>query len=662
MILDFKWVAVFNIMIPTPHLDHCSFLIRLKRHLSAQILRNQLTPYKTMKSLKRLTIVSMLLACASVAFAKIDRVEPENWWVGMKEPTFQLMLHGNGIGGSEVKVDGNGVTLKEAITVDSPNYLFLYLSMSEATGEGVTEITLSKDGKMLETINYSIKARMQKAEDFKGFDNTDVLYLLMPDRFANGDPSNDVVEGTLEAKVDRAEPYGRHGGDLQGLIDRLDYLQDLGVTGLWLNPVTENDMPDSSYHGYATTDFYKVDPRLGTNELYRELADEGRERGIKIVLDMVFNQCGVEHWWMEDLPTKDWINHIDEPKMTNHLKTANLDPYVAPEEKELLSTGWFVPSMPDMNLRNPLLKDYLIQNTIWWTEYLGLGGIRMDTHPYPDKHAMSEWGARMMMEYPNFNITGEEWNGNPVIVAYWQDDQANPDGYDGNTPSMLDFPFQESIHRAFSDEGPRTGVRELYDMLAMDALYTHANNNVTFFSNHDMARFYMVTGESLLKYKNALVFLTTSRGIPHLYYGDEVLMTHHESWGHGHIRNNFYGGWEGDEKDAVSGKGLTKEEKEAQSFTKKLLNWRKNASAVHYGKLLHYLPQDDIYVYFRSDDSQQLMIVINDNEKEAQLDLERFAPAIGDFKQGTDVLSGKTYSLEKPLKLKAQTPLVLELM
>ncbi|MCB0571286.1 MAG: cyclomaltodextrinase N-terminal domain-containing protein, partial [Phaeodactylibacter sp.] len=388
----------------------------------------------------RLTLLlsCWLLAGTSLSFGqdRISRIEPPNWWVGMKNPALQLMVHGNAISALHPSIDYPGVRIERVIQVENPNYLFINLLIEPQARPGKLEMAFSHDGRVVERHSYELRARAPGAAEIEGFTNADAMYLITPDRFANGDPDNDLVAGMRE-KPNRQNPGGRHGGDIKGMINSLDYIAGMGFTAIWLNPVLENDMQEYSYHGYSTTDFYKVDSRFGTNALYKQLADAARAKGIKMIMDMIANHCGSEHWWMKDLPTHDWINFQDGFVPTNHRKPVIQDPYVSQYDYTHFADGWFVATMPDLNQRNELMAAYLIQNSIWWVEYLGLAGIRMDTYPYPDKDFMADWSCAVMAEYPNLNIVGEEWVGNPDYVSFWQRGKKNPNGYTSCLPSLM---------------------------------------------------------------------------------------------------------------------------------------------------------------------------------------------------------------------------------
>ncbi|MEL6674893.1 MAG: glycoside hydrolase family 13 protein [Bacteroidota bacterium] len=594
------------------------------------------------------------------AQSPIQRVEPPNWWVGMKEPGLQLMVHGENIANYEVKVAHEGVKLERVIKVTSPNYLFLDLHIAPSAKPGKVALTFA-DGKKTMDYQWELWEREDGSAERKGFSNKDVLYLITPDRFANGDPSNDMVEGMRE-KPNRKFKGGRHGGDIEGIRQHLDYIADMGFTAIWVNPVLENDMEEYSYHGYSTTDFYKVDPRFGSNESYRSMAREAREKGISLIMDMIVNHCGSLHWWMEDMPSEDWINVWPTYTGTNHRKSLWQDPYASSLDRKIFADGWFVPTMPDLNQRNQEMATYLTQNAIWWIEYLGLSGIRMDTYPYPEQDYMTEWTRRVMEEYPNFNVVGEEWYNDPSIVAYWQRGKQNPNGYTSDLPSLMDFPLQETMARALvTEESWGDGWIDLYERLAQDFMYADPHNLVVFPDNHDMSRIFSQLNEDIDLFNLAMAYTATIRGIPQIYYGTEILMKNPGTTDHGIIRSDFPGGWAGDKVNAASGEGLSKEAKAAQAMMKKLLNWRKSATAVHTGKLIHFVPEESVYVYFRYDAQQKIMVILNKNKGDYELNLDRFAEVLQDAAVGQEVLSGRSYRLEEKLALPPMTPLILEL-
>lgn len=581
-------------------------------------------------------------------------MEPPFWWVGMENSQLQLLVKGESIGTTTAVELNNaqGVSVKEIHKADSPDYLFIDLQIDEHAEPGTIELAFRKGKKTVASYQYQLKERTISPTE--GIDNSDVIYLITPDRFANGDQTNDSVDH-LEDKLNRQHYNGRHGGDLQGIISRLDYMQELGVTALWLNPVLENAMPEVSYHGYAITDYYQVDPRYGSNALYKQLAAELKKRDMKLIMDMVFNHSGVEHWWMSEPPFDDWIHHHPEHKITNHAMASISDPYGVESERALMETGWFVSVMPDLNHNNPFMETYLIQNSIWWIEYAGLDGIRMDTYPYNNKQTMQRWADRVLSEYPDFYLVGEVWIGSEAQEAYWAPQAPGAEYHSGLT-SITDFPLCNAIHAAFKADGD---VRSLYDVLSKDFLYAQPDANKIFADNHDMDRFFHTIGEDVGRFKNAMTFLLTTRGIPQLYYGTEILMSKFGE--HGVLREDFPGGWEEDLRDAFSPEGRTTPENEAFDHLKKLLNWRKTSAAVTEGGLRHYAPYDNIYVYSRSHDDETIVVLINNNAKEMTLNLARYHEILAGSPSGYDVLTGAQVLLEDELLLPANESLVLKL-
>jgi glycosidase len=608
-----------------------------------------------------LTFVSLFFVVDAAAASRIEHLEPPFWWTGMVSSRLELMVHGDRIGELEPTLDYPGVTIEAVHRTGNPDYLFIELKLSDSVAAGEFDIDFRHRGRSQLRHRYELRAREPGSAERKGFDGSDVIYLITPDRFANGDPSNDRVESLVEGP-DRKAPYGRHGGDLQGIIDRLDYIADMGYTQMWLNPVLENDQPEASYHGYAATDFYRVDARFGSNALYRKLAAEAAAKGIGLIMDFVPNHTGSEHWWMGDMPSEDWVNHGGQFVGTTHKRESLFDPNAATSDRNRFSDGWFVPSMPDLNQQNPRLATYLIQNSIWWVESAGLSGIRVDTWPYPDKDFLTEWGRRLTEEYPNLNIVGEEWVTNPAIVAYWQRGSLRRDGYESHLPSLMDFPLHDAaVKGLLEDEGWGTGLDRIYSMLANDFLYADPHNLVVFPDNHDMSRIYTQLGERFDLYRMALVFFLTTRGIPQLYYGDEILMANPGTDSHGAIRSDFPGGWPGDAVNGFTGEGLTDLQREAQEFARTLLNWRKTATAIHRGKLTQFAPEGPTYTYFRHDDRQKLMVVINKAPGAQPLDISRFEEMLDGERYGADVITGRRFPLDESFAVPARTALVLEL-
>ena len=614
-----------------------------------------------MKTTSTIVNLFILLIYPVLVMAQIDHFEPPFWWAGMRNPHLQLLVHGKDISEKNVSINYAGVELESICLVENPNFIFINLKISPDTKAGKFDIQFSLGDRTSESYTYELRERDPGSSERNGFNNSDVLYLVMPDRFANGDPSNDEVKGMKEG-LNRDELYGRHGGDLKGIMDHINYISEMGFTAIWLNPVLENDQPKESYHGYATTDFYKVDERIGTNEDYRKLGELAKENGIKLIMDMIFNHCGSEHWWMKDMPSTDWINYFPDYTITNHRRTVNQDPHASDYDSQIFTDGWFVPTMPDLNLRNPFMANYLIQNSIWWIEYVGLSGIRMDTYPYPYKVAMSEWNKRVLEEYPDFNMVGEEWSENPAIVSYWQRGQTNSDGYQGELPSLMDFPLQNALSRALNEpENWSTGLIRLYETLACDFLYPDPDNLVVFPDNHDMSRFSMQVGMKVDLFKLGIAYILTTRGIPQIFYGTEILMTHTEGNEHGHIRKDFPGGWQGDKINGFTGKGLTPQELEIQDYFKRLLMWRKTNPAVISGELTHFVPQNGVYVYFRYNKESKVMVILNKNDKEQLLKLDRFREVLSYNMKGTDVITGTEYELKDGILIPASYPLILEI-
>ena len=595
-----------------------------------------------MKQLLSLLIILITLNVFGID-TDLERVEPPNWWTGMKSPDLQLMIYGKNISATDVSIDYSGVELVSVTKVENPNYLFVDLKLAKDVEPGKFDIQFKDGKKVVQTYSYELWERKENSASREGFNTADVICLITPDRFANGNSSNDEVEGMKEG-LDRSDKWGRHGGDIRGIINSLDYLRELGYTAVWLNPVLENDMSRESYHGYACTDFYKVDARFGTNEEYIELNEELEKRGMKLIMDLIFNHCGSEHWWMHDMPMKDWINNYPDYKITNHRRTVNQDPHASESDWKGMVEGWFVPTMPDMNQNNPFLAKYLIQNSIWWVEYVGLEGIRQDTWPYPDKYMMAEWTKELLEEYPDFNIVGEEWSLNPAIVSYWQKGKINADGYKNYAPSMMDFPLQSAVSEGLrNEESWDRGLIQIYEALSNDFQYPDAENLVIFPDNHDMSRFFVQVGENVDLLKMGMAFFLTTRGIPQVYYGTEILMRHDGSE-HGDIRADFPGGWEGDKINAFTGEGMTEAQKDMQKYVANIQNWRKTANAIHHGKLMHFVPEDATYTYFRYTDDEAVMVILNKNESEKTVQTDRFKEVMSEYTAGKEIISGKDIS------------------
>ncbi|MDO4461146.1 MAG: glycoside hydrolase family 13 protein [Bacteroidia bacterium] len=611
----------------------------------------------------RITIIAALMAMlGSTAIAqsiRIQHVEPQNWWVGFKNPTLQLMIHAKDIAKTSVTVDYPGVTLEQTIAVQNPNYLFLDLNIASNTAAGTVPIKFMLKNKVVATLQYELKARAEGSAERIGFSSQDAMMLVMPDRFVNADPSNDDVPSMLE-KSDRNAPYGRHGGDLAGIAQHLDYFTDLGMTALWLNPIQENNMPQSSYHGYAITDYSNVDARFGTNADFKALVEKCHEKGLKVIMDMVFNHCGSNHWWMHDLPCASWLNQSQENHdISNFRLSTQGDPHVAQVDLDRATRAWFDHSMPDMNLTNPLVCNYFIQNSMWWVEEFGLDGIRQDTYPYPDKHAMTMWNVRINDEYPNFNMVGETWISSTAKVSYWQKDAHNADGYNSELKTIMDFPLRDAICAAFNENvGWDTGLQRLYDVLADDYHYANTNNLLVFAENHDCGRFLHTMQGDVRKQKMATAFLAAVRGIPQLYIGSEVLMDG-DGAQHSEIRKDFPGGWAGDELNFFTAR--PEREDDMYQYTAKVFNFRKTCEAIHNGTLLHYLPQNNLYVLFRQTEKENVMLILNATEEARVFDAKHYAEGLRGMTKGQDIISDQNINVES-LSIPAMSAMLIKLI
>jgi neopullulanase len=614
-----------------------------------------------MKKVLLLLLITQTFAIAQKTRPAFHHVEPAFWWTGMKNSSLQILFHNKetNIGDYKAEVQYPGVVLKETKKVENPHFLFLSFEISPSAQPGIISIVFTA-GKKKITHPYELKAKSAEKNRIQGFNTSDVLYLIMPDRFANGDTKNDSLPGMFEG-VHREGGEKRHGGDIKGITDHLDYIKDLGVTTVWLNPVLENNQHRSSYHGYAITDLYNVDKRFGGNNAYLEFINRAHSLGLKVVQDMVMNHIGIDHWLMNDLPEKTWINQWPEFTRSNYQGNVISDPYQSKFDKDKMSNGWFDTTMPDVNQRNELFATYLIQNTLWWIEYAGLDGIRMDTQPYPDKDFMSRWGKEVIAEYPTFTIVGEVWINSVPTTAYWQKGMKNGDGYESNLQVVTDFPFCFTVPQALTEKpGWDTGMRRIYTLLAQDFIYPDPNRNLTFLDNHDMTRFFLSVGKDLNKFKMGLAFLLTTRGIPQLYYGGEILMDGDGGY-HPNVRKDFPGGWPGDQMNAFTKEGRTKEQNEAFDYMRTLLSWRKSTSAIHNGKLVHYIPEDNIYVYFRFNEQQTIMVVLNGNDTVKTLDTKRFEENMKGLGKATNVMTKSAVADLKTLQLEAQSALILEL-
>lgn len=614
-------------------------------------------------------LISLALILSSMtmqAATKIDHIEPENWYVGMKNSSLQLMVYGKNIRDSRVSVDYPGVKIDSLVRLDSPNYLFVYLNLS---GAKPGNMVLNIDGKK---VNYPLKARTMSGDKRIGFDNSDVLYMLMPDRFASGRNITKPMKGLNPYVVDRSKPSLRHGGDLEGVRQHLDYFNQLGVTALWFTPVLENNLPDmnsqSSYHGYATTNYYRVDPRFGTNEDYARLVAEAHAKGLKVVMDMIFNHCGYDHPWVKDMPSKDWFNTPEWMKkgdsyylQTSYKLTPVLDPYASKVDKRETVDGWFVRSMPDLNQKNPHVMTYLIQNSEWWIETIGIDGIRMDTYPYADRKAMSQWMKILNEEYPNFNTVGETWVTEPAYTAAWQKD-SKLSKVNSYLKTVMDFSFYDKINLAKHEETDAwwKGLNRIYNSLCYDYLYENPSSVMAFIENHDTDRF-LENGKDTLALKQALALLLTINRIPQLYYGTEVLMNGTKEVTDGNVRCDFPGGFAGDKHNAFTAEGRTKAENAMFNWLSKLLKWRRNNMVITKGKQIQFIPYKGVYVIARQWNDQTILTILNGTSQPVTLPLDRYAEVIGNHQEAKDVISGRKVKLGSELQLKARDTKVIEL-
>lgn len=596
--------------------------------------------------------------------AQIERVEPAFWWTGMKNPNLQLLVHGKNISNNQVIIKHNGVKLLRVNKVENPNYIFVDLVIDNKIAKaGKFDINFVLNGKNSTTYTYELKSRRNGSAQRESFTSADVMYLLMPDRFANGIVSNDNIDSQPE-KLNRKSINGRHGGDIMGIQSNLDYFKELGVTTIWCTPVQENNTPKFSYHGYAISDYYKIDPRFGSNQDYVNFVAASHQKGLKVVMDMVSNHCGIGYWWMKDLPMIDWVHQWKQYTNTIHKANTIKDIHASNIDKKLHLDGWFDSSMPDMNQQNPYFWTYYIQNSIWWIEHADLDGYRMDTYPYNDRDAMAKWAKAITTEYPKFNIVGETWLYNSQDIAFWQKDAVNSLKYNSQLPSVMDFILQKALSSCFDEHGNSwedLGMNRLYNTIVNDYLYANTNNLLIFAENHDTQRYNYLLKNSFEKYKMAMSFLMTTRGIPQLYYGSEIGMSGNKDLGDGDIRQDFPGGWQGDSINAFKAIERTKLQKEYFDFTSKLLNWRKTKSVIHTGLLTHYVPQNDVYVYFRYSKTDKIMVILNNNLTEQTLKLDRYAESIQKSTQGTDVMTGKIVELKNELIVPKQSALILEL-
>ena len=632
--------------------------------------------------MKRLSFILALGALALTAGAAkktvIDRIEPANWYVGMKNPQLQLMVYGKDIASvSSVTTAYPGVRIDSLVKLDSPNYLLVYLNVKDAQ-PGKMTLNFKSPTSNIKPQIYELKAREKKGSERQGFDISDVLYLLMPDRFASGRTDNDQIAGMNTYVNDRTQPSLRHGGDMEGIRQHLDYFCDLGVTALWFTPLLENNSPDnngfSTYHGYATTNYYKVDPRFGSNEEYRRLVDEAHQKGLKVVMDMIFNHCGFEHPWVKDMPSKDWFNLHEWLKesngtsdsrntsfqQTSYKLTPVVDPYASEVDKMETTDGWFVSTMPDLNQYNPHLMRYLIQNSKWWIETVGIDGIRMDTYPYAFAEPMAQWMKEIDEEYPHFNTVGETWVTEPAYTASWQKDSklSEKNSY---LKTVMDFAFFDRLSSAKHEETDAwwNGMNRLYNSFVYDYLYPNPKSVMAFIDNHDTDRF-LGNGSDTLMLKQALALLLTVQRIPQLYYGTEILMNGTKEVTDGNVRKDFPGGFPGDTHNCFTKEGRTQAENSMFQWLSNLLHWRQGNETIIRGYQTQFIPYNGLYVIARRWHRNTILTILNGTTKKATMKVARYAEVIGKTRQVEDVITGQRYDLSKDLELAPRQTLVLE--
>ncbi len=594
--------------------------------------------------------------------AQVDRVEPPFWWSDMNHSDVQIMFHGKNIALNEVTVS-NGIVVKDIQKTANPNYIFITIDVKNVAPTQLTFTFKNKD-KVVDTQKYELKKRRDNSAQREGFNSSDLIYLIMSDRFANANPNNDNSPETIE-KANRSNLNGRHGGDIEGIIKNLDYIQSLGATAIWPTPLCEDNDERGSYHTYGQSDVYKIDSRFGTNEDYVRLSSELHKRGMKNIMDYVTNHWGYKHWMMDDLPTYDWIHQFPGYAQTNYHMSTQFDTHAAPIDAKMCMDGWFVKSMPDLNQSNPLVLNYLIQNALWWIEYADLDGFRVDTYSYCDKEGISKWTKSITDEYPNFNIVGEVWMHSQAQMAYWQKDSkiGAIESFNSYLPSVMDFTLQDAVSSVF-DENKATwdkGMIKVYDNFTNDFLYPYTNNMLVFLENHDTNRFNTIYKKDFKKYQLALALLATIRGIPQIYYGSEIGMDGDKGIGDGDIRKDFPGGWNGDTNNAFTSSGRTAEQQKFYEYTSKLFNWRKNKSVIHTGKTTHYIPENNVYVYFRYSEKESVMVILNNSTEKQTLSTSRFHDNIQNYTSGIDVITKKSTDITKEITIDGQSVMILEL-
>lgn len=600
------------------------------------------------------TALLLFISCALQA-QQISHVAPPNWFTGMRDSTLQIMIHGPGISQYDLKISYPGVRHVATTRVENPNYVFVDLIIEPSAKPGNVALQFQAPKKGF-TYNYTLLPRTTRSSAY-GLDAGDMIYLLMPDRFANGDLNNDVVATMQETVVDRTDPKGRHGGDLAGIISKLDYIRDLGATAIWCTPLITNDQPKWSYHGYAATDHYTIDPRYGTNAQFNTFVQESHKRDLKVVMDIVHNHVGDQHWFYKDLPMSDWVHRLDTGFVRSNYRTSvKNDPYASDYDYRKMNEGWFDHHMPDLNQDNPYLAKYIIQNNIWWIESYQLDGFRLDTYPYSDLQFLQDWAQAVLYEYPGFGIFGEVWVNGVGVQGYFHGDNKIDDGYESYLPGVTDFNLYDAMHTGLNENfGWYEGMRRIYHNLTQDYVYGDVMRNVVFMSNHDISRMYSVLGENIQKFKMATAFTLTTRGMVQWYYGDEILMKNFVSPEDGKVREDFPGGWPSDALNKFDRVNMNNQERAYYDYVRALANWRKGSEAITRGKLMQFIPEDGVYVYFRYTDKETVMVVLNTSDKAYTVDTVRFAERLQGFATAFEVTDQTTHTLSG-LSIAAKSP------
>ncbi|MGI8598696.1 MAG: glycoside hydrolase family 13 protein [Chitinophagaceae bacterium] len=615
-----------------------------------------------MKKFFCLTIAIFTCVLVYAQEYKLTGVYPTHWWVGMKNTKLQIMLRGANIAENTITLSYPGVQLVKVQKVDNRNYVFLDLNITPGAKPGNLQIRL-RNPNGTSTIPFTLKPRRKgKGTEYaQGISAADFVYLIMPDRFSNGDPSNDRVPGMRDQSLNRDTIFERHGGDLKGIQNKLDYLQELGVTALWLNPVIENDMPNRTEHGYAFTDHYKIDRRIGGEKAYHDLVTDMHKRGMKMIQDAVYNHTGIEHFLFRDMPDSTWFHRWPRYTQTTYKDQPLFDPYASVTDKKLMSDGWFVPQMPDINQKNPLFANFLIQHAIWTVEEFGIDGWRIDTYAYNDLDFMNRCNKALLDEYPKLHLFGETWVHGVINQAYFTENKFNI-SFKSNLPAVTDFQTHlYGILPALKEPfGWTEGVNKLYTTLAQDFVYKDPMKHVNFLDNHDKTRFFSEIGEDFEKWKIGVGWLLTSRGIPQFYYGNEILMkgvSNPDGW----VRLGFPGGWPSDPQNKFTAAGRTDRENDAFNYVKTVANFRKQSPAITSGKLMQYVPEDWVYTYFRYNNQQTVMVVMNTANEEKNIDLVRFAERTKSFTGARDIVTSDTFNLSGIWKIPPKRILILEL-